>query len=43
MIERTSDVYVDAFQRITGRAFDAPPPGQDIVARVRGNLARYVS
>jgi phosphoribosylaminoimidazole-succinocarboxamide synthase len=43
MIERTSDVYVDAFQRITGRAFDAPPPGQDIAARVRGNLARYVS
>jgi phosphoribosylaminoimidazole-succinocarboxamide synthase len=43
MIERTSDVYVDAFQRITGRAFDAPPPGQDIAARIRGNLARYVS
>lgn len=43
MIERTSDVYVDAFQRITGRAFDPPSPGQDIAARVRGNLARYVS
>lgn len=43
MVERTSDVYVDAFQRITGRAFEAPSPGQDIAARVRGNLARYVS
>ncbi|AWM77355.1 phosphoribosylaminoimidazolesuccinocarboxamide synthase [Phenylobacterium parvum] len=43
MVERTSDVYVDAFQRITGRAFEAPSPGLDIAARVRGNLARYVS
>jgi phosphoribosylaminoimidazole-succinocarboxamide synthase len=32
MIEQSSDVYVDAFQRITGQAFDPPPPGQDIAA-----------
>lgn len=43
MIERTSDVYVDAFMRITGRAFDAPAPGEDIAGRIRRNLARYVS
>jgi len=43
MIERTSDVYVDAFRRITGREFDAPAPGEDIAARIRRNLARYVS
>lgn len=43
MIERTSDVYVDAFQRITGGVFEAPPPGEDIAARIRRNLARYVS
>ena len=43
MIEQTSDVYVDAFRRITGREFDAPAPGEDIAARIRRNLARYVS
>ena len=43
MIERTSDVYVEAFRRITGRDFDAPAPGEDIAARIRRNLARYVS
>ncbi|MEI7572348.1 MAG: phosphoribosylaminoimidazolesuccinocarboxamide synthase [Phenylobacterium sp.] len=43
MIEQTSDVYVDAFQRITGQAFDIPPPGQDIAARIRRNLAAYAS
>ncbi len=43
MIERTSDVYVDAFRRITGRDFEAPAPGEDIAARIRRNLARYVS
>ncbi len=43
MIEQTSDVYVDAFQRITSQAFDLPPPGQDIAARIRRNLAAYAS
>ncbi len=43
MIERTSDVYVDAFRRITGRDFEAPAPGEDIAARIRRNLARYIS
>ena len=43
MIERTSDVYVDAFRRITGRDFEAPAPGEDIAARIRRNLSSYVS
>ena len=43
MIEQTSDVYVDAFQRITGQAFDPPPSGEDIAARIRRNLAAYAS
>jgi phosphoribosylaminoimidazole-succinocarboxamide synthase len=42
MIEQTSDVYVDAYRRITGLAFQAPSPGEDIASRVRRNLARYV-
>jgi phosphoribosylaminoimidazole-succinocarboxamide synthase len=43
MIEQTSDVYVDAFRRITGRDFEAPGPDEDIAARIRRNLSRYVS
>lgn len=43
MIEQTSDIYVDAFRRITGAAFKAPPAGQDIAGRIRRNLARYVA
>ena len=43
MIERTSDVYVDAFRRITGQVFDPPAPGEDIVVRIRRNLAAYLS
>lgn len=43
MIEQTSDVYVDAFRRITGLAFEAPPAREDIAARIRRNLARYVA
>ena len=43
MIEQTSDVYVDAFQRITGQAFDPPPSSEDIAARIRRNLAPYAS
>ncbi|MCA6297128.1 MAG: phosphoribosylaminoimidazolesuccinocarboxamide synthase [Phenylobacterium sp.] len=43
MIEQTSDIYVDAFRRITGAPFEAPPVGQDIAGRIRRNLARYVA
>ena len=43
MIEQTSDVYVDAFQRITGETFRFPPPDEDIAARIRRNLARFAA
>ncbi|MFM8819396.1 MAG: phosphoribosylaminoimidazolesuccinocarboxamide synthase [Phenylobacterium sp.] len=43
MIEQTSDVYVDAFRRITGRAFEAPAAGEDIAARIRRNLSRFAA
>jgi phosphoribosylaminoimidazole-succinocarboxamide synthase len=43
MIEQTSDIYVDAFRRITGASFEAPPASQDIAGRIRRNLARYVA
>jgi phosphoribosylaminoimidazole-succinocarboxamide synthase len=43
MIEQTSDVYVDAFQRITGETFRFPPPDDDIAARIRRNLARFAA
>ena len=43
MIEQTSDVYVDAFQRITGETFRFPSPDDDIAARIRRNLARFAA
>ena len=41
MITETSDVYVSAFERITGRAFEAPPAGEPILDRVRRNLSAF--
>lgn len=43
MIEQTSDVYVSAFQRITGQTFAPPPSGEDIAARIRRNLDGFLS
>ncbi len=34
-------VYIDVFERITGRAFAPPPPRQDVLARIRWNLRAY--
>ena len=41
MIEATAAVYVGAYETITGETFDPPPPDQDILARIRANLAPY--
>ena len=41
MIARTSAVYVEAFERITGQAFTPPAPGEDILSRIRRNLSAY--
>jgi phosphoribosylaminoimidazole-succinocarboxamide synthase len=39
MIARTSAVYVQAFETITGQAFDYPDTGEPVLERIRRNLA----
>lgn len=41
LIAQTSEVYVRAFETITGTAFDFPPVDEDPLERVRRNLAQY--
>jgi phosphoribosylaminoimidazole-succinocarboxamide synthase len=41
LIRQTSDVYVRAFETITGTRFEPPPAGEQPVERIRRNLARY--
>ncbi|HEX5380093.1 MAG TPA: phosphoribosylaminoimidazolesuccinocarboxamide synthase [Phenylobacterium sp.] len=41
MILETSDVYVRAFETITGQVFDPPAADEPIAARVRRNLAQF--
>ncbi|THD81552.1 phosphoribosylaminoimidazolesuccinocarboxamide synthase [Aliigemmobacter aestuarii] len=41
MIERTSRVYIDAYEAITGQAFVPDLGGATPLDRVRANLARY--
>lgn len=41
LIEQTSQVYVRAYETITGTRFEPPPQGEDPVERIRRNLARY--
>jgi phosphoribosylaminoimidazole-succinocarboxamide synthase len=41
MIRKTSEVYIQAYETITGQRFDAPSAGEDILARIRRNLTRY--
>ena len=41
VIGQTAVVYIDAYERITGEAFAVPPPGVNVLARIRENLARY--
>ena len=41
LVQETSDVYIGAFETITGQAFQPPPPGQSIHDRVRQNLAQF--
>ena len=40
LIAQTSQVYVGAFETITGGTFEPPPDG-DPLQRIRKNLARY--
>ncbi|TCR61410.1 phosphoribosylaminoimidazolesuccinocarboxamide synthase [Bosea sp. BK604] len=43
LIEQTSQVYIRAFETITGTGFALPGPGEDPVERIRRNLAQYAS
>lgn len=43
LIERTADVYRNAYERITGQAMEPIAGDQDILARIRANLAPYFS
>ncbi|TWT10888.1 phosphoribosylaminoimidazolesuccinocarboxamide synthase [Reyranella sp. CPCC 100927] len=37
----TSQVYINAFETITGRTFQRPAPGEPVLDRIRRNLAAY--
>ncbi|MDR3523675.1 MAG: phosphoribosylaminoimidazolesuccinocarboxamide synthase [Acetobacteraceae bacterium] len=41
MIERTSEVYIHAYEMITGLTFIRPPADETPLARIRRNLAPY--
>jgi phosphoribosylaminoimidazole-succinocarboxamide synthase len=38
--QRMSGLYIDVYEKITGQRFVPPPPGEDPVKRIRGNLAK---
>src|SRR6185312_9919914 len=40
IVARTAEIYIDAYERITGQVFAAPAPGAPLV-RIRDNLRRY--
>ncbi len=41
MIEQTSQVYIDAYEAITGQSFAPDSSGATPLERVRANLAPY--
>jgi len=41
VVRATAAVYIAAFETITGRQFQPPPPGEAPLARIRRNLARF--
>jgi phosphoribosylaminoimidazole-succinocarboxamide synthase len=41
LIMETSDVYIRAFEMITGRNFERPKSDEPVLARIRRNLAPY--
>jgi phosphoribosylaminoimidazole-succinocarboxamide synthase len=41
MIEKTSRVYIDAYEQITGETFVPDLSGETPLARVRANLAPW--
>lgn len=43
LILQTSDVYIEAFETITGQAFARPDADESVMARVRRNLEAYLA
>jgi phosphoribosylaminoimidazole-succinocarboxamide synthase len=43
LIQATSDVYIEAFETITGQAFARPDASEPVLDRVRRNLDRYLA
>ena len=43
LIERTSEVYIEAFETITGQAFQRPDGAEPVLDRVRRNLDAYLA
>jgi phosphoribosylaminoimidazole-succinocarboxamide synthase len=41
VILETARIYIDAYETITGKAFELPSPSTPILARIRANLAQY--
>ena len=41
LIDATARVYMEAYETITGETFVPPDPEQDVLARIRANLAHY--
>jgi phosphoribosylaminoimidazole-succinocarboxamide synthase len=41
LIEQTSEIYIQAYEMITGLTFQRPPSGEVPLNRIRRNLARY--
>lgn len=43
LIQQTSDVYVEAFETITGQTFERQASDESVLARVRRNLEQYLA
>jgi phosphoribosylaminoimidazole-succinocarboxamide synthase len=43
LIRQTSDVYIEAFETITGQTFQRPDAGEPVMARVKRNMDSYLA
>jgi phosphoribosylaminoimidazole-succinocarboxamide synthase len=41
IVAEASAAYIEVDERMTGKSFSLPPPGTDVLARIRKNLQRY--
>lgn len=41
VVLEAAQIYISAYEMITGKPFDLPPPGQKPLERIRANLSRY--